>query len=98
MLNDLVDMTAAVTDHEFDVYDSGGQACGHVRNVQIDHHAAGAVGIDLVSALFLPWRREVVARETLGEVALAVEHLDAVDDLRRRRRRVEAPAAGAVNC
>ena len=54
MLNDLVDMTAAVTDHEFDVYDSGGEACGHVRNVQIDHHAAGAVGIDLVRALFLP--------------------------------------------
>ena len=60
-----MDMTAAVTDHEVDRYDSGGEAWGHVRNVQIDHHAAGAVGIDLIGPGFLPWRREAGSREVV---------------------------------
>ena len=99
-----MDMTATVADHEFDPYDSGGEACGHVRNVQINHHAAGTVGIDLVGTGFLPSRRKVVAGEivalviTLREVTLAVEHLDAGHNLRRnilrRRWRVVSNAEG----
>src|SRR6266404_2151656 len=87
-------MTAAIADHKLDVYDSGGEACGHVRNVQIDHHAASAVGFDLVGAGFLPWRREVVAREvvaaviTLGEIAPAVEYLDPGHNPRRTIRKI----------
>ena len=55
--------------------------------------AAGAVGIDLVGALFLPFRREVGAREVvalviaLSEVAMAVEHLDAGHNPRRAIRK-----------
>src|SRR5258708_1295858 len=87
-------MTAAIADHKLDVYDSGGEACGQVRNVQIDHHAASAVGFDLVGAGFLPWRREVVAREvvaaviTLGEIAPAVEYLDPGHNPRRTIRKI----------
>ena len=94
--DDFVDMTAAVTDHEVDLYDPGGEACGDARNVQIDHHAAGAVGIDLVGALFPPWRREVGTGEVvaliipLRELALAVENLDAVHNHRRRTEEEQA--------
>src|SRR5215469_15147015 len=75
-------MTAAVADHKHDVYDSGGTR--RHRRVQVDHHAAGAVGIDRVAPGFLPWWREVGSRVvvslviTLRKIAMAVEHLDAI--------------------
>src|SRR6516225_3092483 len=86
-------MAAAIADHKLDVYDAGGLVGGDLRDVQVDCHAAGAVRVDLIGAGFLPRRREVGSREvvasviTLREVAMAVEHLDAGDDLRRRRQR-----------
>src|SRR5271169_1332875 len=51
------------------------------RHVQVDHHAARAVGIDRVVALFSPFRCEfgrtaVAYVVTLCEVAVAVENLD----------------------
>src|SRR6516162_5108353 len=85
-------MPAAVADHKHDVYDPG--RTRRDRRVQVDHHAAGAVGIDRIGALFLPWRREVVARDvvalviTLREVAMAVEHLDAIYNSHNIRRAV----------
>src|SRR5271167_157668 len=91
-------MTAAIADHEFDVYDSS-RTCpnGHV---QVDHHAAGAVRSDLIGAGFPPWRREVGSRVvvalviTLREVAMAVEHLDAVDNPRRTIRKTRRGVVG----
>src|SRR5262252_4161644 len=93
-------MTAAIADHKLDPYDPGGT--GRHRRVQVDDHGAGAVGIDLIGARFPPWRREVgscivVALViTLREVAMAVEHLDAIDNPRRTIRKGEAGNAERV--
>ena len=90
-----MDVTAAVAEHKQDLNDSR-RTCRN-RRVQIDHHAAGAVRIDLIGTGFLPWRREVRSREvvasviTLREVAPAVEYLDAGRD---RRSRVVGNAEG----
>src|SRR5260370_6180457 len=77
-------MTAAVADHKNGVYDAmRRRSVGHV---QVDHHAARAVGIDRVGAGFLSFRCEIrLARQskavapviTLREIAVAVENLDA---------------------
>src|SRR5215470_10584156 len=86
-------MTAAVADHKHDVYDPGGGAWGDAWDVQVDHHAARTVRIDLMGAGFLPWRREVGSREvvalviTLREVAPAIEYLDAGHNFRRTIRK-----------
>src|SRR5215471_179917 len=76
---DLVDMTAAVTDHEQDLYESRGSR--RDRRVQVDHHAARTVGIDRIGTPFLPWRCELGGNAVadvvaLGEIALAVKNLD----------------------
>jgi len=69
-------MTTTIADHKHDVCDTGGGACGDVWHIQVDHHAAGAVGIDLVGAGLLPGQREIVASEVvssviaLGQIAL----------------------------
>src|SRR5215467_14674322 len=104
-------MTAAVADHKHDVYDSGGTR--RHRRVQVDHHAAGAVGIDRVAPGFLPWWREVGSRVvvslviTLRKIATAVEHLDAIYNthniwraVREAGRRVSGNAEGvfALEC
>src|SRR6516165_1111736 len=86
-----MDMTAAVADHKQDVYDTGREPCGDVGHIQVDHHTASTVGIDGISALFLPWRRELGGNTVadviaLGQMAPAVEKLDARYNLRRAGR------------
>src|SRR5215471_17989517 len=87
---DLVDMTAAVTDHEQDLYESRGSR--RDRRVQVDHHAARTVGIDRIGTPFLPWRCELGGNAVadvvaLGEIALAVKNLDPSHHLRRTVRK-----------
>src|ERR1700730_16856958 len=81
-------MTAAVADHKHDVYYPGGTH--RDRRVQVNDHAASAVGFDRISALFLAsWceiflvhRAKAVAYViTLTEVAVTVENLDTRDNL-----------------
>src|SRR6516162_8366418 len=75
-------MPAAVADHKHDIYDPG--RTRRDRRVQVDHHAARAVGIDRIGARFLSRRREVWTRVvvalviTLRKIAMAVEHFDAI--------------------
>src|ERR1700730_2054083 len=84
-----VDMTTAVADHKHDLYATVG--CWSVGHVQVDLHAPSAVGIDLISTRFLPFRRKIrfVHRSkavayviTLGQMAPAVEDLDPGHNLR----------------
>src|SRR5215469_7313732 len=77
-------MTAAVADHKQDLYHSVGRGCA--RHVQVDYHAARAVGIDRVSPSFLPWRCELSGNAvadviTLCEIAVPVENLNTRDNL-----------------
>lgn len=75
-------MTAAVTDHKPDLNNT--VRCRRVGHVQVDLHAARAVGIDIVGAGLLPFRRKiglaprskgVAIVVTLCESAVAVEYL-----------------------
>src|SRR5437016_1330948 len=72
-------MTAAVADHKQDPYDSVGR--GRAGHVQVDYHAARAVGIDRIGAPLSPcwceFRRNAVADViSLCEIAVPVENLD----------------------
>src|SRR5271170_1714903 len=83
-------MTAAVADHKQDFDDSVGR--GRTRHVQVDHHAARAVGIDPIGTPFLPCRCEsgwnaVAYVIALCEVAVAVENFHTRDYLRRTIRK-----------
>jgi hypothetical protein len=90
LCSDFVDMAPAVADHKQSRYDAG--ACGALGDVQVDHQFARAVGIDLIGARFCAWlscwRRElgwnaVAGIATRGEIAVAVDKLDAGYDLWR---------------
>src|SRR5215469_7520366 len=87
-------MASTVADHKQSRYDTG--ACGALRDVQVDHQFARAVGIDMIGARLCAgltcWRRElgwnaVAGVATLGEIALAVEKPDAGYDLWRTIRK-----------
>src|SRR5262249_44464175 len=91
-LNDFVDMTTAIADHEHDLDDSSTR--GGARDVQVEYGAACAVGFNRVGAGF-PCReiglahcsKAVACVITLREVTLAVESRDTCDNLRWTVRR-----------
>src|SRR6516162_343092 len=85
-----VDVTATIADHEPDLQDTAGGPGGNIRNVQVDHHAAGGVGIDGVGAGFLPFRREIglaCRAKTIAPVIALSEPAATVEDLDARRNR-----------